>query len=546
MVQQDDSQPEMLEAQQAAPSEVQSAQSADEILRTVTQDLKHLQTGLIAQLSHEVSCLQAEKARLIADIDRLQKHQQALQAGSVLPDPQIQQQAWAKQLAHMVAVQLQALLAPGMSQPARSSLAPPQTTNGSSEAASDRSSLAPGLRTTERPNASLQPTHPHPSGPRGNQDGLTDHTVLPSDQSTGPKGATVSPTALETAKFRLGFVLIALSTLVLSLHNVAVRVIGTKSTILNAFQLGGFLKLGLGNSLLILWMRMLIVLPLMIPVAMALYPNVWRDLREFLTHSSARHKYSVIGSGAFLFLSQILTYIAIGQVGPSIAVTVLFMFPIVTAVLAWILFNDRPSSFLWMIMGVISLGIVLAALPNIAESGVKSGAGIVTAIGAGIAFALYIVGTRLSTTQTKLITEKLHPVPVSIVQFSTIFLLSSLILILPIDLGVQVDQPSGFVIGGVVLGVLTLISYLSNNYGIALMGPTLAAIVGSSGPVVTALLAWVLIHSQLKSLTLAGISFPAQVLGIVLVTAGVVASGFEQRRKVQAAKQRASAQQPTR
>jgi drug/metabolite transporter (DMT)-like permease len=315
----------------------------------------------------------------------------------------------------------------------------------------------------------------------------------------------------QLSNFQLGMLLVLLSTIALSFHNVVVRVIGNSSTILGLFQTGGFIKLGFGNSLLILWLRMLVVLPLMIPVAMVLYPAVWRDVKKFLTDRDRRPLVNVLLSGASLFLSQILIYVAIGQIGPGAAVTILFMYPIITVPLAWLLFSDRPTLLRWVVMGIIAIGVILTSLPSLTPKGAMSGVGVMTAVAAGVGFAFYLIFMQLGF-------KKLHPVPVSLIQFSTIFVLSSLMLMLPIDLGVQIKEPSGFLISGVVLGILTLVGYLANNFGVRFMGAARASIIASSGPVVTALLAFLIINSSLK---------PEQWLGILLVTAGVTALSFE-------------------
>ncbi len=119
--------------------------------------------------------------------------------------------------------------------------------------------------------------------------------------------------------------------------------------------------------------------------------------------------------------------------------------------------------------------------------------------------------------------QKLHPIPVSLIQFFTIFVLTSLILILlPTEwLGVRVDDPLGFVFGGIILGALTLVGYLTNNFGVRFMGAARASIIASSGPVMTAFLAWLLIQSPLQWI---------QVLGILLVTGGVTALSFERMK----------------
>jgi len=59
------------------------------------------------------------------------------------------------------------------------------------------------------------------------------------------------------------------------------------------------------------------------------------------------------------------------------------------------------------------------------------------------------------------------------------------------------------------------------------MGAARASIIASSGPVMTALLAFLLIQSPLQ---------PVQVIGILLVTGGVTALSFERMKAQPAAK----------
>ncbi len=337
---------------------------------------------------------------------------------------------------------------------------------------------------------------------------------------SGPPQAAV---AKRDTNFWLGLCLVLLSTVALSIHNVVVRVIGKPSSILGLPEIGGFINITvLGNSLLILWLRMLVVLPLMIGLAIVLYPPIWRDLKRFFTAPDRRPVMVVVGSGFFLFLSQVFIYIAIGQIGPGPAVTILFMYPIVTVPLSWFLFGarERPTPLRWAVMATILMGVFLTALPNITSTskGLSWG-GVTIAIGSGIAFALYLILMQLGF-------KKLHPVPVSLVQFFTIFLLSSVILIvLGPSLGVLVEpgKRGGFILSGIILGMLTLVGYLSNNFGVRYMGAGLASIIASIGPVMTAILAWILIGNKLGSI---------QWFGILLVTLSVGALSFE-RMKLQ-------------
>jgi len=606
-----------------------SAQTVESVLQSVTQDLTNLQQGVIGQLSRDVARLQAEKLRLMSDIDKLQAYYQTLQSRQLetLSQQQIaQQQLWAKQLAQVLSNHLQALMIQRLNQLASTHQAvltpqpnagvPLAAANGHSDHAhrllasldstfsatfkalqqelnSYQSSLSQQLNRMQsmeqqgeailealinrlreqmqmEANRVVAPQMPREYGypkengyaTEGNDPRRGNYAPAPTNGGTAqldpalpsppqssvrelhsrpnqlynaaspppiarpiPLEAPGAPLPLPTttrqelSHFQIGLVLVLISTAALSVHNVVVRIIGRESVILGwlsgGIKLGGFIQLNLGNSLLILWLRMLIVLPLMVPVAMFLYPPVWRELKKFLTAPDRRPLFNVVGSGMFLFLSQVLIYIAIGKIGAGPAVTILFMYPIVTVPLAWFLFGDRPTRLRWAVMFTILLGVFFTALPGITSaSGTMSGGGALIAIASGIAFAFYLLCMQLGF-------KKLHPIPVTLIQFSTIFVLSSVILTFLPPKDVQVDHPLGFVVGGILLGGLTLVGYLTNNFGVRYMGAALASIVASSGPVVTALLAFLLINNPLQWV---------QIFGILLVTLGVGALSFERMR----------------
>jgi drug/metabolite transporter (DMT)-like permease len=327
------------------------------------------------------------------------------------------------------------------------------------------------------------------------------------------------------SSFQKGLVLILLSTVALSLHNVVVQVIGNESSIFNIWRVGGYVSLSLDSSLMILWLRMIVVMPLMALIATVLYPTTWADIRQFAVSRDRTQLRNVISSGFFLFLSQVCIYIAIGQVGPGVAVTILFMYPIFTVPLAWWLFGDRPTPLRILVMIAIFGGVVCTFLPNLVRTDQVSLPGVGIAIASGLAFACYLISMQLSF-------KKLHPVPVSVIQFFTIFSLTSIILLArPAD--VELTNPGGLILGGLILGFLTLLGYLFNNFGVRFMGAARASIIASSGPVLTALLAFIIIREEQTKLE------PIQVLGILIVTAGVTALAVErmflQKRKAQQA-----------
>jgi drug/metabolite transporter (DMT)-like permease/predicted nucleic acid-binding Zn-ribbon protein len=373
-----------------------------------------------------------------------------------------------------------------------------------------------------RPSASLPYEH---SPERPPHEG---HPATPSN--TSASGPAVSPSHRSSSKsnnstsvFQKGLIFIILSTLALSFHNVLVGIIGYGGQIFGRLPVEGIFPLNIPNSLMLLWLRMLVVLPLMVLVAGKLYPKVWSDIRKFLGARNKRPIYQVIASGCFLFMSQVLIYKAISDIGPGVAVTLLFMYPLITVPLAWFLFGDRPTPLRGLVMFAITIGIVFTALPRINTDlavGAVSPWGVFAGLLSSAAFALYLISMQLSF-------RKLHPVPVSLIQFTTIFVLTSLILIGGSFFGLETGEPSsysGLYLSGIFLGGLTLLGYLFNNYGVRLMGAAQASIVASSGPVLTAILAYIITPGEKSMLQ------SIQWIGVVLVTLGVLALSLERLR----------------
>nr|WP_290222098.1 DMT family transporter [Trichocoleus desertorum] len=356
-----------------------------------------------------------------------------------------------------------------------------------------------------RPSSSTEPSLPSP---------------LPSAQGAQEPPTVPAQTkaqAKRPSQVQVGLILVLLSSVALSFHNVVVKVLFKSHMVLGIGQLGGVITPGLGNSLLILWMRMLIVVPLLALLAPVLYPPMWQEIKRFLLAPDRRPLRNVVGSGAFLFLSQVLIYTALAQIAAGTAITIFFIYPTITVFLAWKIFGDRPTLFRLIVMAVICSGGILA-LPQV--TGPATGnlwLGSMAAAASGFAFAGYVILTGLCT-------RKLHPVPVSLIQFVTIFVLSSLVLMFPAQALTVKIQPAmwpAFMVGCLVLGTATLLGYLFTNIGIRLIGAAPASIISATGPAFTAVLAWLIIQDQLQS---------RQWLGVLLVTLGVAGLNFERMR----------------
>lgn len=563
----------------------EDAQSAEEVLNSVMDELDALHENVKGQLNQDITRLQSEKNHLIDDIEGLRDQYRKLQSQQMesLSGRYIQQQQlWLKQLAQVLAHNLQDLLVQrfnelsanaghSLSSPIPSGEFPiPMPLSNYDERASqllaalddridrsfqmleqDLSSYESELsvrlnnmQTLERQGEELlqnlvnrireelEEEEAYLDNPFDAQDSYPEEStnslnsvrpqVLPPTPATAPQQvAPPTATAKAPSQMQAGLVLALSSAVVLSLFNVCLRIlIKSKSprVIFGLFELPGVVTPGFGNSLLILLMRLIVVMALMPILATFLYPSVWKDIRRLFQSGDRALWGKVLGSAFFLFVSQILIYLAIGNIPAGIAITIFFIYPIVTVLGSWILFGARPSTIGFLAMFGITIGLILAGLPSFGAPAPGGGdvvVGVVAALGAGIMFAGYVLLTQMAA-------GKLHPIPFSLVNFAAIFVFSALSLWVPLseNLAPQIDQNvwPGLIMGGVVLGVLTLFSYLLNNFAIRYAGAALASVIGTLGPAMTALFGFLIINEKLQ---------PVAILGMAVVTLSVAAMSVE-------------------
>ena len=339
-------------------------------------------------------------------------------------------------------------------------------------------------------------------------------------QPRSPNSSGLSPIQ------KIGFLLIVLSAVVSSLYNIAIKVIFHEgSQIFGVLEVERLLPPTFGNILLILTLRFMVVVPLMVLLSPILHPRLWQDLESLAnsvrgnrTSANAATKqillFSIV-SGCFLFLSQVLIYIAIAQVTTGMAIALFFVYPMVSGLLSWFLFRDRPTIFRIGAIAAICCGelLVLGGSATIGTSNTSMGSS--TAILSGVAFAAYIILTRVCA-------SKLHPVTFTLINFATMLLLSFICLMLPFwNLVVDPSKMLELVLSAFILGVLTLAGYLLNNVGISKLGGSRAALIGGTIPVLTVIFAGFIIQENLDFV---------QILGVLLVTFGAAAFSFETMR----------------
>ncbi|MBE9128969.1 MULTISPECIES: EamA family transporter [unclassified Coleofasciculus] len=312
----------------------------------------------------------------------------------------------------------------------------------------------------------------------------------------------------------IGLLLVLLSLLALAFENVLVHIIFNSSPLTGvSAPIGGFIVPTVGNTLLILWLRMLVIVPLMAIFATGFYPFMWRDIQQFLRSQDWGLFANLVGSGFLLFLSKVLIFLALGSIAPGVAVTVFFIYPIVL-----LLLGDRFNRFSsFLIFSSVMVGFVLATLPT-GGSGELSRVGVTVAAASGITFALHLLLMQLSA-------KKLHPIPILWLNLAIVLIVSAFSLVIPLppswSFEVEPSLWSSVIISGLMLGGVTLLSYVFNYLGIARLGAASASVLGATLPALTALVALILVQSTMQLW---------QILGMVFVTVGVAALGFERSR----------------
>jgi drug/metabolite transporter (DMT)-like permease len=298
-----------------------------------------------------------------------------------------------------------------------------------------------------------------------------------------------------------GFILVLGASVVLSLQNILVRVIFSNSNIFGLFQFGGLIKPSVSNSFMLLLLRMLFATPIMWLVAKAIFRvDVLRDFQQLLLPSRRPLFWRVTFSALLQFASFAFIYLALGILKPSLAVTLFFIFPTITVLMAWFLFGDRPSKERWLVIGIIYLGIMLT---NNILGGIKPDTwGIIAAISSGVAFAGYIITSQACFKQ-------LNPVSFTSINFAIILLLC--LGTLPFNLA-SISLNGLLVFMCFLIALTTLGGYLLTSFGTKLMGAAQASIVSASGPVFTTFLAFTILGDKLDFI---------QLFGVFLVTGGV-------------------------
>jgi drug/metabolite transporter (DMT)-like permease len=535
----------------------------EKALAEITEDLANLRANLLGKLGREVITLEMQKQELAEDIQKLQAQRQELEVrvvaeqgqglqGQSLPD--MQRQQWIEQLAQAIAVHLRAEVNTSNTQSMQrhSDTIEHLTMDLDNTLRVVFQSLQRDIESYQN-DLDLQMQRMHSQRQQAelllaalieridNQLGRAqaieqnvrdrDQSVIPPEvqqvQQVQPKIIYVTSAPPPTAKsaFRSGvtsrwkgFMLLLTASIVLSLQNVFLRIIFVPSSILGQFPFGGLVGSNLANLIAVLGLRMLFAIPLMWLVATQLFQiDVTRDL-QLLFKPNQRLLLTRVGLSALVqFISFGLLYFAIATMKPAIATALFFTFPIVSIFLNWILFGDRPSGKKWITIAMLSLGAVLICnlfSPFSSAIGIPNTWGVVTALLSGVTFAIYLLISQACYRQ-------INPVSFTTINFAIILGLSiPFIPWLP-----SLTFTPGLLGMGGAIALTTVAGYVLTHFGTKQMGAAPALIFSAIVPILTGILAFVLLADSLSLW---------QIVGISLVSGGMVWLSLQSLNRKQA------------
>ena len=93
--------------------------------------------------------------------------------------------------------------------------------------------------------------------------------------------------------------------------------------------------------------------------------------------------------GAVMALSSLLLYLSYNYMDAGLASTILFVYPIVTAVLMALVFHERVAPLVWGCLALATVGI--GVLCEINGSAHVSIAGVLLSLGSALTYAIYLV-----------------------------------------------------------------------------------------------------------------------------------------------------------
>ena len=267
-----------------------------------------------------------------------------------------------------------------------------------------------------------------------------------------------------------------------------------------------FVKLGLADGLtvetLMAW-RMLLALPVYVVVGLAAFRRG--------PASPARDIAAAAGLGVLsYYVCTWLDFSGMRYISAQLERLILFTYPALTAVLAWVMLGERFTRRHAASLGLSYAGVLLVFGAEAGAAGPHAALGVALVFAAALLFALYVVLAKpvIKTLGTKRFTC------VAMVAATTAILThrSAIHLVAAPGEGAVWISPAALGYGAVLAVFCTALPSFMLSEAIARIGAGRTSAAGNIGPVVTAGAAVFVLHEPFG---------PAQAGGLVLITLGV-------------------------
>ena len=267
------------------------------------------------------------------------------------------------------------------------------------------------------------------------------------------------------------------------------------------------------SSVDILAWRVIISLPIYVAVGIW----VWKNFKKRTSNSTGTSsawlwKTAALGVVGY-YLAAILDLIGLQYISSQLARLILFTYPTLVALLAWVIFRHKISSTVLVALVLSYLGVGLIFAFDLDHLGDQVIFGSIMMFLSVLSFSLYVLLSKNVIDQ------------VGGAAFTVVAMLASGLCVLA-HFAISNESFTWFSIGStefLLIAVMTLITTVVPSFliaeAIALIGPQKTAIAGTFGPAATSIFAVVLLHETFAA---------PQAFGIILV---VVAITYMQREQ---------------
>ncbi len=258
------------------------------------------------------------------------------------------------------------------------------------------------------------------------------------------------------------------------------------------------------NALSVLLFRYLMGLPILAAMI------AWRG-RSFRLPPEQRWPVAILG--VLMAASSLALFEAYNYMNSGVASTLLFVYPVMVAVLMTFFFHERFKTTTGLCLIVMGLGLGLLMHKNDGES--VSAMGFVLVMASSLTYAIYLVMINVS--------KQIRKIPTLTLLFYTLLSGSALFGIMLLPGGLAMPPTAGSWINLVALALIpTVISLLLTTRAIQLIGSTPTAIFGALEPVTAVVLSIVILNQDITANEIYG-----GVLIIVATTLVVVSDPVE-------------------